>query len=189
LAMAVKSLEIPPYDPRGAYGMALAYCTSSQGGCHLRASPLSHEILRKPVATDRFSFDGKGRIIALSENMNAAVDSLMACKFAFLGASLDEYAPLLSAVTGLSYSSQTLKEIGERICLTERFYNADNGFTAAHDMLPERFFSEPGSSGDGITIPPIDRERFLEERARYYRIRGLTAQGLFEDTSFFDSLP
>src|SRR6185369_9082948 len=58
LSMSVKSLELPAYDPRGAYGMALAYCTSNRGGCHLRAYPVSHEILRKPVATDRFSFDG-----------------------------------------------------------------------------------------------------------------------------------
>ena len=62
--MSVKGLELPAYDPRGAYGMALAYCTSNRGGCHLRAYPISHEILRKPVATDRFSFDGKARIIS-----------------------------------------------------------------------------------------------------------------------------
>src|SRR6266704_3211075 len=40
LSMSVKSLELPAYDPRGAYGMALAYCTSNRGGCHLRAYPI-----------------------------------------------------------------------------------------------------------------------------------------------------
>ena len=59
---------MPAYDPRGAYGMALAYGTSTRGACHLRAYPVSHEILRKPVATDRFSFSGKARIIKLSED-------------------------------------------------------------------------------------------------------------------------
>ena len=98
--MSVKSLELPAYDPRGAYGMALAYCTSNRGGCHLRAYPISHEILRKPVATDRFSFSGKARIIKIAEDTNAAVDSLVACKFSFFGATLEEYAELLSATTG-----------------------------------------------------------------------------------------
>jgi len=68
LAMAVKGQELPAYDPRGAYGMALAYATSSRGGCHLRAYPVSHEILRKPVATDRFTFKGKARMIKIGED-------------------------------------------------------------------------------------------------------------------------
>ena len=189
LSMSVKSLELPAYDPRGAYGMALAYCTSNRGGCHLRAYPISHEILRKPVPTDRFSFSGKARIIKIAEDTNAAVDSLVACKFSFFGATLEEYAELLSATTGMEYSPQSLMEIGERIYMTERFYNCANGFTAADDLLPERFFSEPGSSGEGIDIHPIDRERFDEELQKYYRIRGLTPEGTFADPDFLERQP
>lgn len=189
LSMSVKSLELPAYDPRGAYGMALAYCTSNRGGCHLRAYPISHEILRKPVPTDRFSFSGKARIISIAEDTNAAVDSLVACKFAFFGASLEEYAELLTAVTGVAYSPQRLKEIGRRIVLTERFYNCSNGFSRADDMLPERFFTEPGSSGDGIDIHPLDRVRFEEELDKYYRIRGLNADGCFDDAVFLEGQP
>ena len=187
--MSVKSLELPAYDPRGAYGMALAYCTSNRGGCHLRAYPISHEILRKPVPTDRFSFSGKARIISIAEDTNAAVDSLVACKFAFFGASLEEYAELLTAVTGVAYSPQRLKEIGRRIVLTERFYNCANGFSRADDMLPERFFTEPGSSGDGIDIHPLDRVRFEEELDKYYRIRGLNVNGCCEDAAFLEKQP
>lgn len=189
LSMSVKSLELPAYDPRGAYGMALAYCTSNRGGCHLRAYPISHEILRKPVPTDRFSFSGKARIIKIAEDTNAAVDSLVACKFSFLGATLEEYAELLSATTGVDYTPQSLKEIGERICLSERFYNCGNGFDVSDDLLPERFFTEPGSSGEGIEIPPIDKTRFVEELQRYYRIRGLAPDGLFNDPCFLERQP
>jgi aldehyde:ferredoxin oxidoreductase len=189
LSMSVKSLELPAYDPRGAYGMALAYCTSPRGGCHLRAYPISHEILRKPVPTDRFSFSGKARIISIAEDSNAAVDSLVACKFSFFGASLEEYAELLSAATGIGYSPQRLKEIGRRILLTERFYNCANGFTRTDDILPERFFSEAGSSGDGIDIHPIDRQLFEEELDKYYRIRGLNADGCFDDADFLEKQP
>jgi len=188
LSMSVKSLELPAYDPRGAYGMALAYCTSSRGGCHLRAYPISHEILRKPVATDRFSFDGKARIISIAEDTNAAIDSLVACKFSFFGASLEEYAELLTAATGIDYTPQSLKEIGRNICLTERFYNWQNGFTAADDTLPERFFTEAGSGGEGLEIPPLDRTRFRQELAKYYRIRGLAPDGSFTDPNFLANL-
>lgn len=189
LSISVKSLELPAYDPRGAYGMALAYCTSNRGGCHLRAYTISHEILRKPVPTDRFSFSGKARIIKIAEDTNAAVDSLVACKFSFLGATLEEYAVLLSATTGLEYSPQLLVEIGNRICMTERFYNCTNGFTKADDYLPERFFDEAGSSGEGIKVPPIDRARFDEELQKYYRIRGLDSQGAFHDSNWLEKQP
>ncbi len=189
LSMSVKGLELPAYDPRGAYGMALAYCTSPRGGCHLRAYPISHEILRKPVPTDRFSFSGKARIISIAEDSNAAVDSLVACKFSFFGASLEEYAELLSASTGVNYSPQRLKEIGRRIILTERFYNCANGFSRRDDILPERFFREAGSSGDGIQIPAIDRQRFEEELDKYYRIRGLNSDGCFQDQGFLEQQP
>lgn len=189
LSMSVKSLELPAYDPRGAYGMALAYCTSNRGGCHLRAYPISHEILRKPVPTDRFSFSGKARIIKIAEDTNAAVDSLVACKFSFFGATIEEYAELLSATSGMEYSPQSLKEIGERIYLTERFYNCANGFSSADDLLPERFYNEPGSSGEGIEIRPIDRQRFNEELQKYYRIRGLTEDGTFADQGFLSLQP
>ncbi len=177
-SITVKKLELPAYDPRGAYGMALAYCTSTRGGCHLRSYPISHEILRKPVATDRFSFSGKARIIKLTEDINSMIDSLTACKFLFFAATLEEYAKALYGATGMMSSSQELMKIGERIYYNERIMNTLNGFSSDEDILPERFFTEAGSSGDGIDIPPIDKNDFLETRNNYYIVRGLDENGL-----------
>lgn len=171
LSMTVKGLELPAYDPRGSYGMALAYGTSNRGACHLRAYPISQEVLRKPVATDRFSFDGKARLIKISEDTNAVVDSLAVCKFSFLGASLEEYAAALAAASGIEYSGQGLMRAGAQIIALEREYNRWNGFTDLDDALPERFFTEAGTAGEGIEVPAIDRARFDEELQRYYRIR------------------
>ena len=176
--MSVKGLELPAYDPRGAYGMALGYATSTRGGCHLRAYPISHEILRKPVATDRFSFSGKARIVKIAEDMNAAVDSLIACKFLFFAATLEEYARALAAVTGEPCTAQDLLTVGERINYQERLLNAAYGFTAQDDDLPARFFAEPGSGNATLSVPPVPRQDFLAARAAYYRIRGLTEDGL-----------
>jgi aldehyde:ferredoxin oxidoreductase len=178
LSMSVKGQELPAYDPRGAYGMALGYAVSTRGGCHLRAYPIGHEILRKPVATDRFSFAGKARIIKIAEDLNAVIDSLTACKFIFFAASLEEYAKAFTAVTGVPRSSTELSFAGERIYYRERLINARCGFTARDDDLPPRFFTEPGSAGPGFEVPPIDRPRFLAARAAYYRVRGLDANGL-----------
>jgi len=177
-AMAVKGMELPAYDPRGAYGMALGYALSTRGGCHLRAYPISHEIFRKPVATDRFTFSGKARIIKIAEDLNAVVDSLIACKFTFFAAGLEEYASVYEAVTGIETNAQELLQKGERIYYNERIINALNGFSAKDDDLPNRFFSEAGSSGNNIFIPPIDRTEFLDARKKYYGVRGLDDNGL-----------
>lgn len=177
-AMTVKGMELPAYDPRGAYGMALGYALSTRGGCHLRAYPISHEIFRKPVATDRFSFSGKARIIKIAEDLNAMVDSLIACKFIFFAAGLEEYATAYEAVTGMDTSAHDLLKKGERIYYNERIINALNGFDAGDDDLPHRFFTENGTSGNAMSIPPINRKDFLETRRRYYDIRGLTPTGL-----------
>jgi len=176
-SMSVKSLELPAYDPRGAYGMALAYGTSTRGGCHLRAYPIAHEILRKPVATDRFSFSGKARIIKIAEDLNAAIDSIGACKFACLGASLEEYARAFAALTGTGYEAHDLMRIGDNIYTLERHINSMRGFTRRDDMLPARFYADPGTDGPGITINPIDRAAYEDALSRYYRIRGCNEDG------------
>ncbi|WP_415519854.1 MAG: aldehyde ferredoxin oxidoreductase family protein [Desulfovibrio aminophilus] len=177
-AMTIKGLEIPACDPRGAYGLALAYAVSTRGACHQRALPLAHELLRKPVATDRFSFLGKARIIKLAEDQMAAADSLPACAPAFLAAGLEEYARAFTAVTGLSVAAGDLALAGERCVYQERLMLAELGFTAQDDDLPERFFREPGDQGEDFEVPPLDREEFLAARARYYRVRGLDDNGL-----------
>jgi len=176
-AMTVKGLELPSYDPRGAYGLALAYATSTRGGCHLRAYPISSEILRKPVATDRFSFSGKALIIKGAEDLFAAVDSLSACTYVFAAASLEEYARIYTAVTGIESTADDLLTAGERIDYAERIMNFENGFRGADDDLPARFFEETGTGDDHLEIPPLDRAEFLQTRAAYRRIRGLDEEG------------
>jgi aldehyde:ferredoxin oxidoreductase len=177
-AMAVKGLELPAYDPRGAYGMALGYAMSTRGGCHLRAYPISHEILRKPVATDRFSFSGKARIVKIAEDLNAVVDSLVACKFIFFAAGMEEYARAFSAVTDMPVTARDLLAVVEKIVYNERIINSLNGFDARHDTLPDRFFDQPGTRCDRFSVPPLDREAFHSARTAYYAVRGLTKDGL-----------
>jgi aldehyde:ferredoxin oxidoreductase len=171
-SISVKSQELSAYDPRGALGMALSFAVSTRGACHLRAYPIAHEILRKPVATDRFSFMGKARMIKIGEDTNAVADSLTACKFVFFAAGLEEYAHVFTAVTGVPVSGQDLLKKGEAIVVNERAMNRANGFSKEDDDLPERFFKEEGSSGRSLSMKPIDREAFLKARDAYYKIRG-----------------
>ncbi len=105
------------------------------------------------------------------------IDSIGACKFAFFGASLEEYAKGFSAVTGLDCDTQDLLASGDTIYALERYINTLRGFARKDDVLPERFYTEPGTSGAGIEVPPIGRAAFEEALDRYYRVRGCNSDG------------
>ena len=177
-AMCVKHLELPAFDPRGAYGLALAYAVATGGPDAWRAGCLGHELLRKPVATDRFTFEGKARAVFGGENTMAALASLGVCPWLALATGLEEWGQALAAVTGHGVTAGELARLGERVVYRERLQNARRGLTAAADDLPIRFFTESGSSGEGIAVPPLSRSDFLIARERYYRLRGVTAEGL-----------
>ncbi|WP_254845463.1 aldehyde ferredoxin oxidoreductase C-terminal domain-containing protein [Desulfovibrio sp. DV] len=83
----------------------------------------------------------------------------------------------VSAATGTAVAAGELARRGERAVFRERQLNARAGLGAAADDLPERFFTEPGSSGEGIDVPPLSRPAFLAARAGYYRLRGATEDG------------
>lgn len=59
LAMEVKNLELPGYDPQGTFGMSLSYATSDRGGCHMRTYPIADEVLEGTRPAD--SMEGKAR--------------------------------------------------------------------------------------------------------------------------------
>ncbi|MBC8320722.1 MAG: aldehyde ferredoxin oxidoreductase [Bacteroidetes bacterium] len=177
-SLTVKKQELPSYDPRESYDMALAYITSTRGGCHSKAFPLATDNSGSLKNTDKLSFNGKAQSIKLSEDLNAIVDSLTACKFIFFAATLDEYAQALNNVTGMHFTSQDLLRIGERIYFDERLMNAKNGFTSIDDDLPERYFKESVMNGKGVVLVPINRKAFLKTRSEYYHIRGLDENGI-----------
>ena len=166
-AVAVRNLELPAYDPRGCWGMGLAYATSTRGGCHLRGYMVAAEILRKPRPLERFTFAGKAEYLAVLQNRSAVCDSLGVCKFAFLGATEEEFAAALSGAYGLPISAEELMDVGKRIYALERKLNERFGSGAEYDTLPEKFFSE--ALGDH---PPLPKQDFRHALSLWRRIRG-----------------
>jgi len=89
---------------------------------------------------------------------------------------LEQIAELVSAVTGWDFSSYELFRIGERRNALMRWYNYREGFTAADDTLPERFYTEPIRSGRHAGAV-IDRAKFRKMIETYYEICGWDSQG------------
>ncbi len=174
LAMQVKGLEIPAYDPRGVQGQALAFATSNRGGCHMRAYMIATEILGSPVFMDRYSINGKPEIVALLQDISAVVDSMILCRFLQLAISISTFTEMVNVVTGLNYSDDELLEVGTRIYNLEREFNSKAGFTRQDDMLPSRFLEEDleeGSSRNRV----VHLDKMLDE---YYAVRGWDENGI-----------
>ncbi len=172
VAMQVKGLEIPAYDPRGVQGHGLGYATSSRGGCHLRSYLIGPEILGSPVLIDRDKTEGKADLVILYQNLSAAMDSMVVCRFTNFAWTVDDYAEMLSAGTGLEISGRELLKIGERIYNLERMFNNREGFTPEDDKLPKRFST---SLPEGNSRNRVSHSNEL--LGEYYKLRGWDEKG------------
>ncbi|MBP1701741.1 MAG: Aldehyde ferredoxin oxidoreductase [Chloroflexi bacterium] len=172
IAMSVKGMGIPAYDPRGIKGMGLGYATSNRGACHLRgytpAAEVVGNVLGPAEVTDPLEWKGKGKLVFIFQNVHAVSDSLDVCKFATFAESLDTFAAQFSAVTGTDVDANYLLTVGERVFNLERYYNNLAGFREGSDTLPERFLKEP-SDGPGSKGHVCELDKMLEE---YYHERG-----------------
>jgi aldehyde:ferredoxin oxidoreductase len=174
LSMSVKGLELPAYDPRGLQGQGLLYATSNRGGCHMRGNMISLEVLGLPKLIDRFQVQGKSSYVTLHQNSNAAIDSLVVCKFTNMGVADEYFARTLSAVTGIPYATGDMIKVGERVWNLERLYNNREGFTSKDDNLPPRLLNEAPTDGPSkgwvSHLAPMLKE--------YYRTRGWDENGV-----------
>jgi len=174
LAMQVKGLELPAYDPRGAQGHALAYATSNRGGCHLRAYLIGPELLGTPALVDRTKPEGKADLVRNFQNLFSTIDSMILCVFTSFALNPYHYAKFMTAVTGLKYTGRDLMTIGERIWNLERLFNIREGFGRSNDSLPPRFLRTPLPEG-GSRERTVFLEKMLEE---YYDLRGWDNRGV-----------
>jgi len=174
LSMSAKGMEMPAYDPRGLQGQGLLYATSNRGGCHMRGNMIGLEVLGLPKLIDRFVVQGKSSFVILNQNSNAAIDSLVVCKFTNMGVADEYFARILGAVTGIQYSTGDLIRVGERVWNLERLYNVREGFTSKEDTLPARLLTEAPTEG-----PSKGWVSHLEPMLKeYYRSRGWDENGV-----------
>jgi len=166
-AAHAKGLEMPAYDPRGSYGMGLAYATSERGACHLRAFPI--------FAEDPFKLNAMAKDVITGQNANAIKWCMCFCDF---WGSVDTkiMAEMLTAGLGRQISADDLDKVGERIWNLIRLYNLRAGFTAADDVLSEKLAKKALDNGphEGRVLSP---EVLEEMKSLYYHLRGWDEYG------------
>ena len=176
LAMTVKRLEIPAYDPRASFTQALGYMTSPSGACHLRGGyAVSLAFFGGTKEIPRFSLLQSPIAIRNMQNQGILQDSLGICRFTGYAFGSDPWSRMLTGVTGLDFSVARLEEIENRVATLERLFNLEAGATPADDALPPRFADEP------ILVAGEDRAVSFDAQERmrrdYYEVRGWDADG------------
>ncbi|MHA2225302.1 MAG: aldehyde ferredoxin oxidoreductase family protein [Candidatus Hodarchaeales archaeon] len=170
-AIQVKNLELAGVEPRGSFGMVLAYSTADRGGCHQRCWTPGAEL---SGTLTRFSFDGVPKFVKESQDERAACFSLVLCDF--LPFNVSEMVDILNIATGFSYTPESYLLTGERIWNQIRLFNVREGMNSSHDVLPERFYEEEAPKGDAKG-QKINLDTFEKAKAEYYELRGWDQDG------------
>lgn len=169
ITTAIKGLETPAYDPRGFYGIALAYSVSKRGGCHRKAF-CSDEAEGQVSGLE---IDSKPRLVVNQEIKSAWVDSLGVCKWATGGLQAGFYPDAIYATTGETISDDDLKLIGERAINLAQIFNRQQGYRRQDDILPKRFLLDKRNDSDH----PIDAATLEWMKDEYYRLKGWDREG------------
>ncbi|MBW2313744.1 MAG: aldehyde ferredoxin oxidoreductase C-terminal domain-containing protein, partial [Deltaproteobacteria bacterium] len=107
-------------------------------------------------------------ITTLFENSGPLMRKAMGMK----GKPMMWFEKWLTFITGQTFSSGHLQEIGERIFNLERMFNMREGMTAADDTLPPRILNEPTFDGMASGHP------LGQLLPKYYKNRGWDAGGV-----------
>jgi len=171
-AIHVKGLELPGVEPRGSWGMALAFATADRGGCHQRAWTPTAEL---HGLIPRFSTEGIARFVKETQDERSVCFSLVLCDFVPFG--VGDFIELLYNAIGLEFDKESYLKTGERIWNLTRMFNVREGISRKDDTLPPRIMEEeaPVGPAKGLKITKEILDKMLDE---YYALRGWDKNGI-----------
>jgi aldehyde:ferredoxin oxidoreductase len=180
LAMEVKNLETPGYDPRGAFGMGLVYATADRGGCHMRAYSIADEVLEGTRPAD--SMEGKAEQIINGHVSNGFIgQNFSSMKFSgiwcdFWAVDPDQLCQMLRHVWKREFTEDEIMLMGERIWNLGRLLNLREGVEP--DALPGKLYKTEHAFADGPSAgKAISEPAFKKALQEYYRLRGWDEAG------------
>jgi aldehyde:ferredoxin oxidoreductase len=179
-ARHVKGQELPMHEPRIKHALGVGYALSPTGADHMHNL---HDTLAegegrfldrlrefnpdlKPVKATVLNED-KLRLYFYQVNNRHFLDSAVMCMF--LPYTPAQMADLVNAVTGWDVDLDETQAIGQRAITLSRVFNLREGFTAADDDLPRRFFS-PFDKGEDRKAVPLDEADFEWAKRYYYQM-------------------
>ncbi len=182
-AIQVKRLEAGMHEPRVKAGLGLGYMVNPHGAdhcCNMHDTMYVTEAQLKelrplgilePLPANDIS-PRKVALFRLIQLKQIILDSLVLCLF--LPYTYKQLADITTAVTGWDTSVMEQLQVAERILTMARLFNIREGFTAADDRLPQRFF-QPTTNG-ALADKPLDPVEFERAKSYYYTLMGWDAR-------------
>ena len=170
IAVHVKGLEPPGYDPRVLKGTGLAYTVSDRGACHLRATFHNPELTGM---IDPETIKGKADLFIDFEDRLTLFDTMILCRFYRDLYPWEKLCELVRITTGLKENKKTLQKRTAKISTLIRSFNIREGLTPEDDRLPERLHKQILKTGHSIKRDEIDS--MLQD---YYNLRGWDKNGI-----------
>jgi aldehyde:ferredoxin oxidoreductase len=162
-AIHVKGLELPFHHPRALRGLEIAYATLPRGASHNEEGVVFER-------DDTSYEDWVGQIIE-SMDLSGANSSMVYCQFLAGALDADYTARLLTATTGVTYTPEDLKRVGERTWYLRRAFNLRLGAGLEADGLPHRIVEQIRASHASLT----EFDRALKE---FHKQRELDGRGV-----------
>ena len=135
MAVHVKGLELPGYEPRTLHAMALGLAVNARGADHNRSGAYEADL---SGSLDRLDGGAPHVIAAIAtEDRAAAMDSMIFCKFlrgVFGPEPWGDWAELLGLVTGWDLDAEELHATARRIVLAKRMFNVREGWTVGRRL-------------------------------------------------------
>ena len=177
LALHVKGLEYPQYEPRGSWGMSLSYAISDRGACHMRSYAPNEEVFAATIPP--YTAEGKGQMVYDLQEFNAVKFSSCICDF-WATISYDILAELLTLTTGREWTADEMGVVGRRVINIARAFNQREGFNRKDDTIPKKLVTKALKSGPaaGQVIP---QEAFDDMLDQYYGVMGWDKNGIMPD--------
>jgi len=168
IAVHVKGMEPPGYDPRVLKGMGLAYATSDRGACHLRATFYKPEL---SGMIDPDVIENKAELFIDFEDRLTIFDTLIFCRFYRDLYPWEQIEEIIHSVTGLNADRKILQDKASGISTLIHRFNLREGMKPEDERLPKSLHRELPKTGQVITEEEME---FMV--ADYYRLRGWDEQ-------------
>ncbi len=186
-AMHAHGQELPMHEPRLKAALGIGYAVSPTGADHMHnvhdtAFVKESEGLNNlraldpalvPLPANDLSAD-KVRLLVAMSNWKHMLDSAVMCHF--LPYTPQQLSNVLNAATGWEMTPREYHQIGARAATLARVLNLREGWSAASDTLPKRFF-EAFESGP-LAGREYAREKFEAATREYYRQMGWDESGV-----------
>jgi aldehyde:ferredoxin oxidoreductase len=172
--MEVKGLEAPGYDPRGSFGMSIAYATSDRGACHMRSFPIAVEVVEGSMPADTLD-ESKAEFNVTFQNHYAFKFCGIWCDFWAID--WDQMRMLMKHLWKREVTEEELMLTGERVWNLGRLFNLREGYSKADDVIPEAWLEKPFT--EGVSAGKIiGTARFNKVLGEYYALRGWDENGV-----------